>query len=175
MIIFSSRLGKTSRNENRRSCEKSYELHKNPSLHFEQHCPKLDHASVIFIWLFFSQTNQVFKFNLVLIGVLVCWIIFATIYFPVCRLIITCYFIHLEVQQSPYTFVNKNRNDFEETKCFLFLLFLFSEGWQHQNVVIILFFPTNSCLSTAKITPDVTNCLNFTYRASFRRFFQRRI
>ena len=68
--IISLRLEKTWWNKNWRSCLKCYKLHKNPSLHFGQHCTKIDHISLIFIGYFFSQTNLVFKFNLVLIGVL---------------------------------------------------------------------------------------------------------
>ena len=35
----------------------SYKLHKNLSLHFEQHCTKTDHISFLSIHFFFSQTN----------------------------------------------------------------------------------------------------------------------
>ena len=69
-IVLSLRLGKASWNENQRCCLKSYKLHKNPSLHFEHNCTKIDLILPVFIWLFFSQTNLVFKFNLELIGVL---------------------------------------------------------------------------------------------------------
>ena len=42
--------------------------HKNPSLYFEEHCSKIeDDISLIIVSFFFSQTNLVFKFNLVLI------------------------------------------------------------------------------------------------------------
>ena len=60
VLILSSRLEKKSWNENRRSYLESYKLHKNPSLHFEQHCTKIDHISLIFI-SFFSQANLVFN------------------------------------------------------------------------------------------------------------------
>ena len=94
VLILSSRLEKKSWNKNRRSSLESCKLHKNPSLHFEQHCTKIDHTSLILISFFFSQASLIFKFNLVLIGVLDS---FRTIYIPVCLLIIICYFTDLEV------------------------------------------------------------------------------
>ena len=98
LTILSSKLEKTSWNENQRSCLKSYKLHKNLNLHFEQHCTKIDLISLIFIRFFFSQSNLVFKFNLCL---LVYWTIFAKIYFSVCLLIIICYFTNLKVHSVP--------------------------------------------------------------------------
>ena len=92
VLIVSSRLEKTSWNENRRNWLKSYKLQKNPSLHFEQHCTKIGHMSLFFIRFFSSQTSLVFKFNLVLIRV---WIIFATICFSVCLSNISCYLTDL--------------------------------------------------------------------------------
>ena len=47
---------------------KTYELHKKPSLYFEEHCTKIENDILFIIGCFFIfQTNLVFKFNLVLI------------------------------------------------------------------------------------------------------------
>ena len=84
VIILISRLESTWWNEN-----------KNSSLHFKEHCTKINDISLIFIRFFFSQTNLVMKFNPVFIGIpndireltfsltfLVYRIDFATIYLP---------------------------------------------------------------------------------------------
>ena len=80
MLILSSCLEKIWK-EHRRKCLQNYQLHKNPSLHFKEHCIKIDDISLIFV------TNLLFKFNSVLYW-LVYWIVFTTIYLPFYLLII---------------------------------------------------------------------------------------
>ena len=115
--------------ENRRSCLKSYKLHKNASLHFQQHCTKIDHISLIFIRFFFSQANLVFKFILVLIGVLDNFYLFVFL-----LLFITL--IILNFIQCLYTFLNKNHKYFDEAQC----SFAFWRLTTSNIVIMFLFF-----------------------------------
>ena len=55
-------------NKNWRRCMGNYQLHKNRSQHFEEHCNKKeDDISMIIVRFLFFQTKLVFEFNLALI------------------------------------------------------------------------------------------------------------
>ena len=56
--------------KNRRSCLEIYKLHKNPSLHFKQHWTKYITLHLFLYATFSLKQNLVFKFYLVLIGIL---------------------------------------------------------------------------------------------------------
>ena len=48
----------------------NYQLHEIPNLHFKEDCTKMDDISLILIRFAFYQTNAVFKFKPVFIGIL---------------------------------------------------------------------------------------------------------
>ena len=76
------------------------------SLNFEQHCSIIDHISLIFLCFFFSQTNVVFKFNFVSIGILdnFCHNLFTCLPFSLSFAIS----LILKFIQCFYTFLKKN-------------------------------------------------------------------
>ena len=105
-----------------------------------------------FIYFFFSQTNIVFKFNLVSIGILgnFCHNLFTCLSFWLSFVIS----LFLKFIQCFYTFLNK-------TLLWLSVP-LFFEGWKPQDVVtMFLFFMNISYLLAVKVTPDITNSLWF--------------
>ena len=81
-------------------CLGNYQLHKNLRLYFEEHITKIKHdISLIIVWFFFSRTNLVFKFNLVLIKKLSPQFIF----------ILPFYSMYLEVYPVPLPFVRSSK------------------------------------------------------------------
>ena len=163
VLILSSRLEKTSWNENRRSCTKS-EPARRTTLHQNR-----SHFTYIHIF-FFTPANLVFKFNLALVGVLDHF----------CHNLFTClpFDYHLLFFWSWGSVSVSIHFLISITKILMRLrVLLFCEIWWPQNVFIMfLFFTKNSYLLTTKITTDVTNSLWFLHAVqelgdSFRDVF----
>ena len=99
-----------------------------------------------FIRFFFSQTNLVFRFHLVLIGT---WIIFATVYLSFTFWLSFDILWIAKFTQCLYTFFTR------ASKILTRLNVLFFESFQPQNdLTMFLFFMKRSYQLTKKITPN---------------------
>ena len=128
---------------------KIYQFHKNPSLHFKEHCTKIDEISFIFNTLLFFLKHS-FWINPVLISILDSFI----------HNFFSFWLVMLSSLCSAFTpFFTR------ASKSLMRLNVLFF-SFQHQNLIVLimlLFSMKHPYLLTEKITPDVHSLM---YNAS---------